>query len=50
MRSLLLTAFAIFVIGYAISLLNKGSSSQRYERNSKNQWNSLTKGEDPTDE
>ena len=50
MKSLLLTAFAIFIIGYAISLMNKGSNSQRYERNGKNQWNSLTKGEDPTDE
>jgi hypothetical protein len=50
MRSLILTALAIFFIGYAVSLMNKGSNSQRYERKAKNQWNSLTKGEDPTDE
>jgi hypothetical protein len=50
MRSLILTALAIFIIGYAVSLMNKGSNSQRYERKSKNQWNSLTDGQDPTDE
>ena len=50
MRSLILTALAIFFIGYAISLMNKGSNAQRFERKAKNQWNSLTKGEDPTDE
>ena len=50
MRSLILTALAIFFIGYAVSLMNKGSNAQRFERKAKNQWNSLTKGEDPTDE
>jgi|1048.fasta_scaffold46505_2 hypothetical protein len=50
MRSLILTALAIFFIGYAVSLMNKGSNAQRYERKAMNQWNSLTKGEDPTDE
>ncbi len=50
MRSLILTALAIFFIGYAVSLMNKGSNSQRYQRKAKNQWNSLTNGEDPTDE
>lgn len=50
MKSLILTAFAIFIIGYAVSLMNKGSNSQRYERKIKNKWNSLTNGEDPTDE
>lgn len=50
MRSLILTALAIIFIGYAISLMNKGSNSQRYERKAKNQWNALSNGEDPTDE
>lgn len=50
MRSLIITALAIFFIGYAVSLMNKGSNAQRFERKAKNQWNSLTKGEDPTDE
>jgi len=50
MKSLILTAFAIFIIGYAVSLMNKGSNSQRYERKTKNKWNSLTNVEDPTDE
>jgi hypothetical protein len=50
MKSLILTAFAIFIIGYAVSIMNKGSNSQRYERKAKNKWNSLTNGEDPTDE
>lgn len=50
MKSLILTAFAIFIIGYAVSLMNKGINSQRYERKAKNKWNSLTNGEDPTDE
>jgi len=50
MKSLILTALAIFFIGYAISILNKGSNSKKYERKAKNQWNSLTDGLDPTDE
>lgn len=50
MKSLILTALAIFFIGYAVSLMNKGSNSQRYERKAKNKWNALTNGEDPTDE
>jgi hypothetical protein len=50
MKSLILTAFAIFIIGYAVSLMNEGSNSQRYERKAKNKWNSLSNGEDPTDE
>ena len=50
MKSLILTALAIFFIGYAVSLMNKGSNSQRYQRKAKNKWNALTNGEDPTDE
>lgn len=50
MKSLFFTAFAIVAIGYAISLINKGSNSQRYERKAKNKWNDLTNGQDPTDE
>lgn len=50
MKSLLLTAIAIFLIGYAISMINKGSTSTRYERKPRDQWNTLSEGEDPTDE
>jgi hypothetical protein len=49
MRSLIFTALAIFSIGYAVSLMNKGNNSQRYERKAKNKWNALNNGEDPTD-
>lgn len=48
MRTLLLTTIAIFLIGYAISMINKGSSSTRYDRKPKDQWNTLSEGEDPT--
>lgn len=50
MKSLLLTAIAIFLIGYAISMINKGSTSNRYERKPRDQWNTLNEGEDPTDD
>lgn len=50
MRTLLLTTIAIFLIGYAISMINKGSTSNRYERKPRDQWNTLNEGEDPTDD
>jgi hypothetical protein len=49
MRSLILTALAIFLIGYAISMINKSVSSSRYDRKPKDDWNKLNKGDDPTD-
>lgn len=49
MKSLLLTALAIFLIGYTISMINKGSSSSRYERKPKDKWNKLNEGDDPTE-
>jgi hypothetical protein len=48
MRSLILTALAIFLIGYAISMINKSASSSRYQRKPKDQWNRLNEGDDPT--
>jgi hypothetical protein len=48
MRSLILTALAIVLIGYAISMINKNVSSSRYERKPKDQWNRLSEGDDPT--
>ena len=48
MKSLILTALAIFLIGYSISMINKGSNSSRYERKPKDKWNSLSDGDDPT--
>ncbi len=50
MKSLLLTALAIFLIGYAISMINKGSSSSRYERKPKDRWNKLNQGDDPSED
>jgi hypothetical protein len=49
MRSLILTALAIFLIGYGISMINKSASSSRYQRKPKDQWNRLNEGDDPTD-
>lgn len=48
MRSLILTALAIFLIGYAISMINKSASSSRFQRKPKDQWNRLSQGDDPT--
>ena len=48
MRSLILTALAIVLIGYAISMINKSASSSRYQRKPKDQWNRLSEGDDPT--
>jgi hypothetical protein len=48
MKSLILTALAIFLIGYSISMINKSANSSGYERKPKDKWNSLSDGDDPT--
>jgi lipopolysaccharide export LptBFGC system permease protein LptF len=51
MKGSIFTSFLVIAISaFLIIRLSKKSSSNRYEKKSKNQWNSLSEGVDPTDE